>query len=338
MDVPAKEAIMLTRRRFVTASATALASAAAGFTPRAFAQTLQKNARIVVGFPPGGSTDVVARLIAERMRGGYAPAVIVENRPGAGGRIALDHMKNAESDGSAMVLTPASMIMIYPHIYKKLSYDPLADFAPVTRVVTFVFAVSVGPAVPESVKTVAELMQWLKANPKQASYGSPAAGSVPHFTGVLLGRAAGVELTHVAFKGGAPAIQDLIGGQIPMSVNVLSEALPQHKAGKLRILATTGPERSRYLPDAPTLKESGFDLASTEWFGIFVPVKTSAETIAKLNAAIREALKSKEVTDGFAKFAFEPAGESPAEFAKLVKSEYERWAPIVKSTGFTAED
>ncbi len=329
---------MLTRRRFVTASATALASAAAGLTPRAFAQTLQKTARIVVGFPPGGSSDVVARLIADRMRGGYAPAVIVENRPGAGGRIALDHLKQAESDGSAMVQTPASMIVIYPHIYKKLAYDPLVDFAPVTRVCTFVFAVSVGPAVPDSVKTVADLVQWLKANPKQASYGSPAAGSVPHFTGVLLGRAAGVELTHVAFKGGAPAIQDLIGGQIPMSINVLSEALPQHKAGKLRILATTGPKRSPYLPEAPTLKESGFNLEATEWFGIFVPARTSPDTVAKLNAAILEALKSKEVTEGFAKFAFEPAGESPVEFAKLVKSEHERWGPIVKSTGFTAED
>lgn len=329
---------MLTRRRFVTASATALASAAAGLTPRAFAQALQKTARIVVGFPPGGSSDVVARLIADRMRGGYAPAVIVENRPGAGGRIALDHLKQAESDGSAMVQTPASMIVIYPHIYKKLAYDPLVDFAPVTRVCTFVFAVSVGPAVPDSVKTVADLVQWLKANPKQASYGSPAAGSVPHFTGVLLGRAAGVELTHVAFKGGAPAIQDLIGGQIPMSINVLSEALPQHKAGKLRILATTGPKRSPYLPEAPTLKESGFNLEATEWFGIFVPARTSPDTVAKLNAAIREALKSKEVTEGFAKFAFEPAGESPVEFATLVKSEHERWGPIVKSTGFTAED
>lgn len=329
---------MLTRRRFVTASTTALASAAVGLRPRAFAQTLQKTARIVVGFPPGGSSDVVARLIADRMRSGYAPAVIVENRPGAGGRIGLEHVKNAETDGSAMVQTPASMIMIYPHIYKKLTYDPLTDFAPVTRVCTFVFAVSVGPAVPDNVKTVAELVQWLKANPKQASYGSPAAGSVPHFTGVLLGRAAGVELTHVAFKGGAPAIQDLIGGQIPMSINVLSEALPQHKAGKLRILATTGPKRSPYLPDAPTLKESGFNLEGTEWFGVFVPAKTSAETVAKLNAALREALKTKEVTEGFAKFAFEPAGESPAEFAALVKSEYDRWAPIVKSTGFTAED
>jgi len=208
----------------------------------------------------------------------------------------------------------------------------------VTTVCSFVFAVSVGPAVPDSVKTVAELMQWAKANPKQASFGSPAAGSMPHFTGVLLGRAAGVELTHVGYKGGAPAIQDLIGGQIPMSVNVLSEALQLHKAGKLRILATTGPQRSPYLPEVPTLREAGFDLEATEWFGLFVPAKTSIETVTKLNAAVRDALKSKQVIDGFAKFAFEPVGDSPSDFAKRVRFAYDRWGPVVKSTGFKAEE
>jgi tripartite-type tricarboxylate transporter receptor subunit TctC len=329
---------MLTRRRFVTASAMAAASATSGFAPRLFAQSLQKPARIAVGFPPGGSSDVVARLIAERMRGAYAPAVIVDNRPGAGGRIVLDYLKQAETDGSVMVQTPASMVVIYPHIYRKLSYDALADFAPVTTVCSFVFAVSVGPAVPDSVKTLAELMQWMKANPKQASYGSPAAGSVPHFTGLLIGRAAGVDLTHVAFKGGAPAIQDLIGGQIPMSINVLGEALQHHKAGKLRILATTGPTRSSYLAEVPTLREAGFDREATEWFGLFVPAKTPADTVGKLNAAVRQALKSREVTDGFAKFAFEPVGDSPAEFARRVRSEYDLWGPVVKSTGFKAEE
>jgi tripartite-type tricarboxylate transporter receptor subunit TctC len=272
------------------------------------------------------------------MRGSYASAVIVDNRPGAGGRIVLDYLKQAETDGSVMVLTPASMIAIYPHIFKKLSYDPLADFTPVTTVCSFAFAISVGPAVPDTVKTVADLMQWMKANPKLASYGSPAAGSMPHFTGALLGRAAGVGLTHVAFKGGAPAIQDLLGGQIPMSINVLSEALQLHKSGKLRILASTGAKRSPYLAEVPTLREAGFDLEATEWFGLFVPAKTSAEIVAKLNAAVREALKSKEVIDGFAKFAFEAVGDSPAEFAKRVRAEYDRWGPVVASTGFKAEE
>jgi tripartite-type tricarboxylate transporter receptor subunit TctC len=329
---------VLTRRRLVAASAAAVVSATTGFSSRLFAQSIQKPVRIAVGFPAGGSSDVVARMMAERMRGAYTSTVIVDNRPGAGGRIVLDYLKQAETDGSVMVQTPASMIVIYPHIYRKLSYDPLVDFTPVTRVCSFVFAVSVGPAVPDRVKTLEELMQWMKANPKQASYGSPAAGSVPHFTGVLLGRAAGVELVHVAFKGGAPAIQDLLGGQIPMSINVLGEALQYHKAGKLRILATTGPKRSSYVAEVPTLREAGFDLEATEWFGVFVPAKTSADTVAKLNAALREALKSSEVIEGFAKFAFEPVDDSPAEFGRRVRAEYDRWGPIVKSTGFTVEE
>lgn len=326
------------RRRLVNASVMTLVSAAAGFAPGAFAQTLQKPARIIVGFPPGGGTDNVARLIADRIRGVYAPSVFVDNRPGAGARIALEHTKNAESDGSAIALSGGSMMFIYPHIYKKLPYNPLADFVPVTRVCKFVFGVSVGPAVPDSVKTLADLVRWLKANPKQASYGTAGAGSLPHFVGVLLGRAAGVEMTHVAFKGGAAAIQDVMGGQIPIAINLLGEPLPYVKSGRLRILATTGAKRSGVFPEAPTFKESGFNVEAEEWFGMFVPAKTSAETVAKLNASIREALKSKEVIEGFAKFGFEPASDSPAEFAKLVRSDYEAWAPIVKSTGFTAED
>ena len=329
---------MFSRRRFIAASA---AASAAALAPSVRAQTpvVNKTARIVVGFPPGGSTDVVSRLIADRLRGVYAPSVIVENRPGAGGRIALEAVKNADADGSAMILTPASMLVIYPHIFKKLAYDPFTDFAPVTSVCAFPIGFSVGPMVPESVKTVADFVAWAKANPKSAAFASPAAGSMVHFTGVMLNRAAGLDMTHVPFKGGAPAIQDLIGGQIASSMNVLSEALPQHKAGKLRTLATSGAQRSPFMPDVPTFVESGYkEIVAREWFGILVPAKTPADIITKLNAAILHALKSKEVTEGFAKLAFDPVGESPADFARIIKADYERWAPIVKASGFTADE
>ncbi len=329
---------MFSRRRFIAASA---AASAAALAPSVRAQTpvVNKTARIVVGFPPGGSTDVVSRLIADRLRGVYAPSVIVENRPGAGGRIALEAVKNADTDGSAMILTPASMLVIYPHIFKKLAYDPFTDFAPVTSVCAFPIGFSVGPMVPESVKTVADFVAWAKANPKSAAFASPAAGSMVHFTGVMLNRAAGLDMTHVPFKGGAPAIQDLIGGQIASSMNVLSEALPQHKAGKLRTLATSGAQRSPFMPDVPTFVESGYkEIVAREWFGILVPAKTPADIITKLNAAILHALKSKEVTEGFAKLAFDPVGESPADFARIIKADYERWAPIVKASGFTADE
>ena len=285
---------MFSRRRFIAASA---AASVAALAPSVRAQTpvVNKTARIVVGFPPGGSTDVVSRLIADRLRGVYAPTVIVENKPGAGGRIALEAVKNADADGSAMILTPASMLVIYPHIYKKLAYDPFTDFAPVTSVCAFPIGFSVGPMVPESVKTVADFVAWAKANPKSAAFASPAAGSMVHFTGVMFNRAAGLDMTHVPFKGGAPAIQDLIGGQIASSMNVLSEALPQHKAGKLRTLATSGAQRSPFMPDVPTFVESGYkEIVAREWFGILVPAKTPADIITKLNAAILHALKSKE--------------------------------------------
>jgi tripartite-type tricarboxylate transporter receptor subunit TctC len=327
---------MLSRRGFMAASTLGFAL---DLAPAAFAQVGGQVTRIVTGFPPGGSSDTVARLLAEKIRGSYAPNVIVENRPGAGGRIGLEAVKNAPADGSTMILTPASMIVIYPHIYKKLAYDPLRDFAPVTTVCTFTFAFSVGPAVPAAVKSVGDFVQWAKANPTKASFGSPAAGSVPHFTGVMLGRAAGIELAHVAFRGGAPAIQDLIGGHIPASINVLGEALPHVPAGQLRVLATTAAKRSRFLPDVPTLAESGFpEIDAGEWFGIFAPAATPPDTVARLNAALVDALRSKEIVDGLAKFGFEPAGTSPAEFAQSIREQHARWAPIVQASGFSAED
>lgn len=328
---------MLSRRDFLTASALGLA--ASGLVPDALAQPAGKVTRILTGFPPGGSTDTIARLLAERIRGSYASSVIVENRAGAGGRLGLEALKNADSDGSAMILTPASMLAIYPHIYKRLPYDAFRDFAPVTAVCKFPFAFSVGPAVPATVKTVPDFVEWAKANPKQASYGSPAAGSMPHFVGVMLARAAGFEFAHVGFRGGAPAIQDLIGGHIPASINVFGEALPYVPAGQLRVLATTGPTRSRFLPEAPTLKESGFhDIEAQEWFGMFVPAKTPPDAVARLNAAIVAVLGTPEIAEAFAKFGYEPAPTTVAEFAGMVKAEYERWRPVVEASGFSAED
>jgi tripartite-type tricarboxylate transporter receptor subunit TctC len=189
------------------------------------------------------------------------------------------------------------------------------------------------------VKTVADFVQWSKANAQQDSYGSPGEGTMAHFAGVMFARAAGIQLSHVPYKGGAPAIQDLIGGQIPASINVLSEALPHAKSGKLRVLATTGATRSPFLPEAPTLKEAGFkDFEVEEYFGMFVPSKTPPEIVEKLAAAIREALKAPDVQERLAQLAFQPAGTTPANFAEIVKADLEKWGPIVKSTGFSLTD
>jgi tripartite-type tricarboxylate transporter receptor subunit TctC len=327
---------MLNRRHLISAAALAAATLA----PLAQAQTaIDKTARIVVGFPPGGAADAVARLLADQLRGSYAPTVIVDNKAGAGGRLGAMAVKAGDADGSQFLLTPASILTIYPHVYKKLGYDSLNDFTPVSTVATVTFAFSVSSAVPASVKTVADYVAWAKANPKEANYGSPAAGATPHFVGTMLGRAAGLQLNHIPFKGGAPLVSDLLGGQIQAGVNVLPEVLPHHVAGKLRILAVSGAKRSRFLPGVPTLAESGFqDVAAEEYFAVFAPAKTPADVVAKLNAAIQRALKAKPLIEGLEKLSFEIEGQSSADFTKIVKGELDRWGPVVKASGFSSEE
>ncbi len=328
---------MLNRRHLITAGALAAASA---FAPLAQAQTtLAKPARILVGFPAGGAADAVARLLAQQLTGTYAPTVIVDNKPGAGGRIAAQTFKTADADGTQMLVTPASILTIYPHAYKKLGYDSLADFTPVGSAAKVSFAFSVSSAVPASVKTMADYVTWAKANPKEANFGSPAAGATPHFVGVMLGRAAGLELNHIPYKGGAPLVSDLLGGQVQAGVNVLPEVLPHQQAGKLRILAVSGAKRSPYRPGVPTLAESGFkDVAADEYFAVFVPSKTPVDVVAKLNAAVNQALKAKPLIAAMEKLSFDVEGQSQAEFAQIVKSELAKWGPVVKASGFSSED
>jgi tripartite-type tricarboxylate transporter receptor subunit TctC len=333
------DTIMVTRRRFITASAAGFATGLTGFAPPAGAQTIQKTVRIIVGFPPGGATDVVARFIAEKLRGKYAETIIVDNRPGGGSRTAIEHAKKGDSDGTAILLTPSFPMVIYPHTYKKLAYDPLHDFTLATVCGVTAISLVAGPGLPASVKTVAEYTQWVKSNPKQAKYAAIAAGSSPHFVGVMIAKATGLDLTPVHYKGGSQQMQDILGGQIPVGINPIAEVLPHTKAGKLRVLATTGTKRSKFFPDVPTMQESGYkDVVAHEWFGLYVPSKTSPEIVAKLNAALGEILKTEEMAENLAKFGTEVTFTSLADSATFLKSEYERWQPVVKASGFTAED
>lgn len=331
--------MMPARRRLLIGAAVGAVAVATRFVPPVSAAVIAQNGQILVGYPPGGATDTMARFLAEALQGSYAPAIIVDNKPGAGGQIAAGILKRSEGDGSTMLLTPSPAIAISPYLYPKLSYDPLRDFTAVTTVSTFPHLLSVGPAVPAEVKTVADLVAWIKANPEQGSYGTAGAGSVPHFLGVELARVAGVELTHVPYKGDAPALQDLLGGQIPMVLGTLGSALPHVQAGRLRALATSGLERTPLLPDVPTAREAGYAaLEMTDWFGLFVPASMPAELVDRLYAAVRDALQTKEVQEGFAKLAFAPGGEPPTEFAQRVRADHERWGPIVEASGFKPED
>ncbi len=330
---------MIDRRRFLSATASAAALAATGLPSLGNAQTVQKNSRIIVGFPPGGSTDYVSRVLADKIRGADAPQVLVENRPGAGGRLGVELLKAADPDGSTMLLSPASMMAIYPHVFRKLNYNVFADVIPVTMLCSFPFGFSVGPAVPESVKTMGDFAAWAKSYGKPINYGSPGAGSMPHFTGFSLGRSMGIDMTHIAFKGGAPSVQDLIGGQIHVAVGVIGEHLPNFRAGRLRILAQTGPTRSPYVPDVPTLAEQGIrDVVAREWFGMFLPAKTPPNIVAALNGALREASRAKDLIEGYGKLAYDVESQTASDFAVSLRTEYDRWAPIVKASGFSSEE
>lgn len=303
----------------------------------ALAQQQRGTAQIVVGFAPGGAADGLARLTAEKLRGVAAPTVIVENRVGAAARIAIEYVKNAPSDGSVMALVPDATMFLYPHVYKSLSYDPVRDLTPVTRLIGMSLAMFVGPSVPDSVRTVADYVAWVKTNPKNLVYATPAAGATPHFTGAMFARAAGLDMTPVHYKGGAPGIQDLAGGQVPVFFGSVADGAAMVQAGKVRALATSGAKRTALLPDVPTFVELGYrDIVVEDGLGIYVPSHTSPETVAKLNAGILEALKSRDLLDPIRNWGFDVSGESSATFIARLTRERGRWGPIVKSTGFVA--
>jgi len=326
-----------TRRQLLRASGAAGLLAASGAGP-ASAQALDL-VRIITGFPPGGTSDTLCRRVAEGLKGGtYARLAVVENKAGAGGQIAIQAMKGAPTDGSVILQTPASMLMIYPHIYRKLAYDPFVDVTAVTMACTFDFAWAVGPAVPATVRSIPDFLAWCKANPVMANFGSPAAGSVPHFIGVLLGQSAGIELKHVAYRGTQPAIQDLVAGQVQAVSGPVGEFLQQAAAGKIRILGVSGRTRSRFAPDVPTYIEQGLkDMYFSEWFGFFAPGGTSAPVIMNANIALRAALAQKDVVDGLAVMGLEAKSSTPEALAERLRADHANWGPIVKKIGFSAD-
>jgi tripartite-type tricarboxylate transporter receptor subunit TctC len=325
---------MQTRRRLL---AQMLASVAAT-GDAALAQDTRRLLRLIVGFPAGGGTDIIARLLAERIRVPFASSVIVENRPGAAARASVDYVKNAEPDGATLLFTPDFPITLYPHSFRSLSYDPLRDLVPVAPAAKSMLSYNIGPAVPASVTSLAGFVQWCRDNPGNATYATTAAGGTPHFVGVMFANAAGVAMTPAHYRGGAPALQDLLGGHVPASINPISEAMEQAKSGSLRMLAVTGARRSRFLPDVPTMREQGFDVVVESWLGAFAPARTPAETVRALGGAINEVARSPDFAESLARFGNEPALQTPDEFAATVRDDLARWAPIVKASGFVAVD
>ncbi|HEY4139145.1 MAG TPA: Bug family tripartite tricarboxylate transporter substrate binding protein [Casimicrobiaceae bacterium] len=297
---------------------------------------IDRPVKILVGFPPGGTADVMARAVADKMKDTLGQPVIVENRPGAIGRIAADAVKSAAPDGTTIMVMPIGPMAVVPHTYKTLSYDPLKDFAPVGMGSTFQFAIAAGPQ--SGAKTWPEYVAWAKANPGKSSYATSGAGSLPHFFGVLLSREAGIEMLHVPYKGSAAYMNELIGGNVPTAVDAIADLTEQHRAGKVKILASSGKKRSTAVPDVPTFAEIGVNGVEAEgWFGFFAPAKTPKAIVDLLNRSLNAALTSPDVAERLTKLGMDPAPSTPEEFGRILAADYAKWGPVIKATGFTAE-
>jgi tripartite-type tricarboxylate transporter receptor subunit TctC len=328
IDHNREETAMIQRRTFAMATASLL-----GPWP-AWAQD-KPPIRILVGFPPGGSADTVARMLADKMRVTLGQNVIVDNKPGAAGRVALGDVKRAAPDGQTLILAPSGALVVSPWLYKNLGFDPVRDFTPVAHAVTFDFAITAGPAAPSG--DLKAVLAWMKNNPAKANFGTPGAGTVPHFTGVLLSQVAGVTLTHVAYKGGAPSVHDLLGGQIPLVVDTPLEVIEHHRAGKLRILAVTGEARNKALPEVPTLKELGINMAADAYFAVYGPAAMPADVTARISRAVADALRQTDVSERIFNLGLAPAYGSGTELAATQAAHLKRWEAPIKASGFTAE-
>ncbi|MDD2727957.1 Bug family tripartite tricarboxylate transporter substrate binding protein [Malikia sp.] len=327
---------MTTRRAFTQSLLGSAALSAFGLPLAAQAQGSLDMARILVGFPPGGTTDALSRRVADKLRGSYANNVMVENKPGAGAQIAISALKTAPADGSTLLLTPSSMLSVYPFTYAKLPYT-LDDLAPVSVACFFSHGFGVGPAVPASVKTIKDFVTWAKANPDRANFASPAAGSIPHLTAALFNKLSKADLQHVPYKGSAPGIQDLLGGQVSSMCSPVGDYLPHLKSGRLRLLATSGPQRSPFTPEVPTFKEQGFDIAVREWYGFFLPAKATPEARRRAAAYLQPALASKDLIDSMAQVGMEVQSSTPDQLAAWLKADADQWRGIVKEIGFRAD-
>lgn len=313
-----------TRRQLLTAALLTVAT-----TTAALAQS-KPPLKILVGFPPGGSADVIARIVADALKDDFS-AVVVENKPGAGGRIALNMVKNAKADGQTVIVLPSGPMVLFPHVYKKLDYDAVRDFTPISQIARFQFGLVTHPS--SGVKSVAEMIAKARANPGASSYGTPGAGTLPHFMGVLVEQSSGVKLNHVPFQGGAPANNALLGGHIDYKFDVVSETAELHRSGKVRIIAVTGGQRDSQVPEVPTLREAGIPMEATAWFAMYGPAGLSVEALERLEKAMMKIVREPATKDKLIKLGYDPIGSGSAELAAAQKADLARWEKPIKSTG-----
>lgn len=325
---------MINRRKFSLLSAQ-LAALPWAVPSVAQAQNME-IARIVSGFPPGGTVDVLARRVADKLRGNYASNIVVENKPGAGGQLGVLAVKAAPPDGSTMLLTPSSMLSIYPYTYSKLQYQ-LSDVMPVSTGCYVTHGIAVGPRVPASVTTLKEFLSWAESNPEKANYGSPGAGSMPHLIGMLLGRFTNTKLLHIPYRGTVPGVQDLLGGQISSFCGPIGDYLPHVKTGRLRVLAISGKGRSPFLINVPTLRELGHPLSVREWYGFFLPAGSKPEVVRRASAYLQPALSNPEMVEFGKQFGLEIESSTADKLIVLLSADALEWKQLIRQIGFTAD-
>jgi tripartite-type tricarboxylate transporter receptor subunit TctC len=325
------------RRTLALAAAAAVgALTLAPLAAQAQAAFPSKSLTIVVPFSAGGTTDILARVIGQYMSKDLGQPVVVDNRAGAGGNIGAQMVARAAPDGYTILMGTVGTHAINQSLYKKMAFDPIKDFAPLTRVALVPNLLVANPSQP--FKNVKELVAYAKANPGKVTFGSSGNGSSIHLSGELFQHMAGVEMQHVPYRGSAPAVTDLLGGQIAVMFDNMPSAIGHVKSGKLRPLAVTTPKRSPALPDVPTIAEAGVPgYGATSWFGLLAPANTPAPVLAKLHASILKALADPEVKKKMAEQGAEPYGEKPEQFAAFIRSETEKWGKTVKQSGATAD-
>ena len=297
----------------------------------AFAQ--EKNLRIVLGYPPGASSDTLTRLLADRMRPLIGQTVVVENKAGAGGIVGNETVKSAPPDGSTILLTPVATMAAFPHSHgASLRYDPFRDFEPIAHLANFQLSLLVNAGIPA--RNVAEYVALVKKDPKMGDYASAAAGSLPHYFGVLFARSAGIDMTHIPYKGTGPALQALAGGEIKAAMFVLADALTLVRAGKARVLAVSGSSRSALTPDVPTFKELGYNIEGNGWYALFAPAKTPKEIIDRYAKAAIEVIRTSDMKQRLELMGLEPTGLGPEELGAILRADYDKWGPVIRASGF----
>ena len=297
------------------------------------AQAQDRTIRFVLGYPPGASSDVLTRLLAEKMRGPLGAAIMVENRAGAGGIIGTEAVKNAAPDGGTILLTPLAPMVAFPHSHgAAVRYDPFKDFVPVAHLCDFQLALLVNAELPA--KSASEYIALVKKEPKAGDYASAGAGSLPHYVGVMFARSVGLEMTHVPYKGTAPALLALAAGEVKAAIFVLADALTIVRSGKARLLAVAGAKRAALAPEVPTLKELGYPIEASAWYALFAPAGTPKAIIDRYAQAAIAAVRSPELKERLEQLGLEPTGLPPADLARILRTDYDKWGPVIRASGF----